>query len=222
MIKGILGYIRSKKLELILAVILAVLLYIWQFDLSFTFSIFAATGVFLFGYDLTVIQKTIGHIFVILKQSKLEIVLSFILLGLLVIYNVSKFYLLIIILFYTALLFFLKRNRFSEEAYNGLKNIWKQKIQTILLAILIILMMIWHVPLQLVAIVVFGLMFIFYNWNNRIIGICAIASLTMTFGFLLIGQNDVSEQWAIYTYYFLVILVFLKLTESRPVQKTLT
>ncbi|MFZ2832204.1 MAG: hypothetical protein WAZ40_03565 [Minisyncoccia bacterium] len=59
------------------------------------------------------------------------------------------------------------------------------------------------------------LSFALYQWENRIIGVLALATLVSCPFLLSFKQDALAEQMAVYAYYFLVMTVVLQIMELR-------
>lgn len=59
------------------------------------------------------------------------------------------------------------------------------------------------------------LMFLFYDWDNRIIGVLALISLASCPFLLQLKQDVIAEQMAVYAYFFLVMTVVLQIVEYK-------
>ncbi len=57
------------------------------------------------------------------------------------------------------------------------------------------------------------LMFLFYGWENRIIGVLALLSLASCPVLLSFQKDDLAETMAVYAYFFLVMTVVLQIVE---------
>jgi len=59
------------------------------------------------------------------------------------------------------------------------------------------------------------LAFAFYDWDNRVIGVLALISLTSCPFLLEFNQDVIAEQMATYAFFFLTIVVVLQLIEYK-------
>lgn len=59
------------------------------------------------------------------------------------------------------------------------------------------------------------LLFLVYEWENRIIGVLALLALAACPALLSLGQNARAETMAVYAYYFLVMTVALQIAEYK-------
>jgi hypothetical protein len=59
------------------------------------------------------------------------------------------------------------------------------------------------------------LAFAFYDWDNRVIGVMALISLTSCPFLLQFKQNDIAERVAVHAFFFLVMVVALQLIEYK-------
>jgi len=59
------------------------------------------------------------------------------------------------------------------------------------------------------------LMFLFYGWENRIIGVLALISLVSCPILISFKQNTLAETMAAYAYFFLVMTVVLQIVEYK-------
>lgn len=59
------------------------------------------------------------------------------------------------------------------------------------------------------------LAFAFYDWDNRIIGVMALISLTSCPFLLQFKQDSIAEQMAVYAFFFLTMVVTLQLIEYK-------
>jgi len=59
------------------------------------------------------------------------------------------------------------------------------------------------------------LLFLVYEWENRIIGVFSLISLVSCPILLALNQHDVAETMAVYAYFFLVMTVALQIVEYK-------
>lgn len=94
----------------------------------------------------------------------------------------------------------------------------KKNYLSIILSIIFVFL-VWEVNLTTAALSVLFLAFFLYKWDSRIMAVLALACL-ITCPFLLIFKNKLlAENFAIYTYYFLVLTVILQIIEYKRVDK---
>ena len=150
-----------------------------------------------------------------LQRYLLEGVLLLILVVFLFIQEFSLF-LSFSVLFLYVLFVLLFNNTFLIKGINkGINDIKKTRWYWLLILIFIVLLFIWQLSLENIIFLTLFVSFALYDWNSRVVAAGALFSLVLC-SILLIAKQDVyAEQMAIYTFYFLVITVVLRIIEYK-------
>lgn len=156
-----------------------------------------------------------------LPESGLYIILLLIFFTLLVIWDVNVWLAFGAVILFPSFVYVLTRKVIVRSLRTVKRDILKKKLQTILLAMLLILMVMWKFNYEVIVLWMLFLSFLFYGWESRIIAALAFLAL-ISCPFLLIYKKDaLAETMAIYAYYFLVMTVVLQIAEMRKEDKSL-
>jgi len=92
-----------------------------------------------------------------------------------------------------------------------IKTKWKSGVLSLLIAGLFF----WWYDISAGLLWLLFLLFLVYEWENRIIGVFALIALATCPFLLSFNQNALAEQMAVYAYYFLVMTVALQIVEYK-------
>ncbi len=92
-----------------------------------------------------------------------------------------------------------------------IKTKWKRGMLSLLIAGLFF----WWYDVSAGILWLLFLLFLVYEWENRIIGVLALIALATCPFLLSFNQNTLAEQMAVYAWFFLVMTVALQLVEYR-------
>ncbi len=148
-------------------------------------------------------------------DNKLYIILFIVVLILAMIWRMRVELIFGAAVFFAALVFALKREIIAKALKRAKRDIFKKKLQTILLVIILILLAMREASYEAIALWALFLSFLFYGWENRIIAGLALLSLASCPFLLIYKREDLAETMAIYAYYFLVMTVVLQIAELK-------
>lgn len=91
------------------------------------------------------------------------------------------------------------------------KTKWKRGILSLFIAGLFF----WWAGVSAGLLWLLFLLFLVYEWENRVIGVLALLALASCPFLLSFNQNALAEQMAVYAYFFLVMTVVLQIIEYK-------
>jgi len=150
-----------------------------------------------------------------IPENGLYVILLLIVFALLVIWEVNVWLAFGLVILFPSLVYILTRKVIVRSLRTVKQDILKKKLQTILLAMILVLLVMWKFNFETITLWMLFLSFLFYGWESRVIAAFALLAL-MSCPFLLIYKRDaLAETMAIYAYYFLVMTVVLQITEYK-------
>ena len=150
-----------------------------------------------------------------ITENKLYIILFIIVLILAEIWKTRLELILGAAVFFAVFAYVLKRDMFVKLSRKIRQDIFKKKLRTILLVIILALMLMWKASYEAIALWMLFFSFLFYGWENRIIAGFALLFLASCPFLLIYKREDLAETMAIYAYYFLVMTVVLQIAELK-------
>ncbi len=146
---------------------------------------------------------------------RLEIILFFVLLAGLALWDFPFAYSIATFAAFLAIVIPLNTPVISRGISKGLRDVRRDYLSAMLVAVTIILLAIWSVSLESIFFIAVFLSFLLYAWDSRILAACALASLASCSFLLSFNQNALAEQMAVYAYFFLVMTVALQIVEYK-------
>lgn len=104
---------------------------------------------------------------------------------------------------------------FFRNAFRRVLLDVKKKKESGILALIVAGLFFWWSGLSAGLLWFLFLMFLFYEWDNRIIGVLALIFLASCPFLLQFKQDALAEQMAVYAYFFLVMTVILQIVEYK-------
>lgn len=163
--------------------------------------------------------------------DKLYAILYIIIFVLAVIWNVGSEFIIWTTILYVAIFYAIKKGliasaikkikkikarKFILDVFKKITDdIARKKLQTILLAVILILMIMWKRDAETVILWMLFFSFLLYDWENRIIAGLALVFLASCPFLLIYKKEALAEIMAIYAYYFLVMAVVLQIVELK-------
>ncbi len=162
-----------------------------------------------------ILHNMIDKLRQLIYKNRLYIVLFIVVLILAMIWRMQVELIFGAAVFFAALAFALKREIIAKALKRVKRDIFKKKLQTILLVIILALMLMWKASYEAIALWMLFFSFLFYDWENRIIAGLALLSLASCPFLLIYKREDLAETMAIYAYYFLAMTVVLQIAELK-------
>ena len=204
-------YFAHKRLEIVLFVILALLLYVRGVPLSSSLIILVVAGGILASYEYAFQLR----IFAMIKRFGLEALL-FIILSILAIFWVPDIESLgVVLLAYFLFVVTLNSKIVQSGLVRGIADVRRDRASSVLLAIILALLIIWNFKIDSTVFIATFVAFLLYRWESRILAACALVSLIACPFLLMLGESAFAEQMAVYAYYFLVMTVALQIIEFK-------
>lgn len=104
---------------------------------------------------------------------------------------------------------------FFRSAFRRVLADFKTKWKRGMVALIIASLFFWWYDLSAGLLWLLFLLFLVYEWENRIIGVLALLSLASCPVLLSFNQDAYAETMAVYAYFFLVMTVALQIVEYK-------
>lgn len=213
--KEVLGYIAHKHLELVLLAVVAGLLYVTHAPMSFWGYALVPLGFSLAVYDMAVARELASRALAASKRFRLEIFLFIILAVLAVFWDSSIELAGAGLIAYVVFVIILNSRHVQWGIAQGWGDVKRDMLSFALLAIFLALLIIWEFKTESIFFLITFATFLLYRWESRVIAALALASLALCPLLLIIGEDALAEQMAVYAYYFLVMTVVLQIIEFK-------
>jgi len=211
--KDAIQYIAHKRLELVLLVILATLLYVLQVPLPAALPILAISAGFLAIYEYGPVRDFPFQVVAMVRRYTLEIAVFCILVLLQGFWQISIEPASAILFAYFAVAITLNSKFVRAGLLRGLTDVARDGATLTFLVILFALMLIWRFsPGSMFFFLTFAA-FVLYQWDSRIVAAGALLSLAACPILLIGGESAFAEQMAVYAYYFLIMTAALQILE---------
>lgn len=105
----------------------------------------------------------------------------------------------------------LNKNIVTYGIRKGLRDIQREYLYSYIILIIVVLFFIWKVNIEAIIFLTLFITFAIYDWESRVLATGALVSLASCPVLLILKQDTLAEQMAVYAYYFLVMTVVLQI-----------
>lgn len=200
-------------LEEILLVILVTFFYIQPLGRVRVVSTLIAYTLLVLSFNSKKFQYGCRVVLYIIKKYKLEEILALLLIIFFYLQPYSTQVITYTFAMYMMVILLLNKTFLREWLKKVIIDLRKEYLYSILILIVFVLLAIWRFDREAISFIILFLSFALYNWDSRVVAGGALVSLASCPILLILKQDSVAEQMAIYAYYFLAITVILQIIE---------